>query len=324
MGAKNQIVKFHKENSVVQSNAITSASYDWTLVEKKVFSIILNQIYQIENLARNENIETLPNEDLILTFDSKVLLRAVNHISTAYKVLRGLVGKVIEINKNKSWVAVSIFSYVEHHKDTHKIEVQISRKILPDVLKLTREFTQYSLSTMLSLRSTYSQRFYELCLQYESRGYFYFSIEQIRKIFDIKKNQYTTYSMFVKKIIEQSQNELRQSHKTGVSEVYFKWSPDSASMKGKKVTALNFSVINPNRIFGRNYADLLYQIRAELYEIFRSRRILDSVDWWLTYNSLDAEALLNRIVELKSVYEQSNNIESIIETMLINEFQIEL
>jgi len=277
----------------------------------------------MENLTRKENGRILPHEDLVLRFHSSVLLRAVNHITTACKVLKGLVGRVIEVNTKKDWLAVSVLVYAEHHKDTHTIEIEISRKILPHVLQLSREFTQYNLSAMLSFGSTYSQRFYELCLQYESTGFFYLSIEKIRKIFGIKKNQYLKYTDFVRFVIEKSQAELQRSYEDGISEVCFKWSPDSATMKGKKVTVLNFSIFNPNRL-SPSLGNCLYQIRCELYEVFRSRKVMDCVDWWLTYNRLDAENLLNRILELKSVYGQSSDIENIIETVLINEFQIEI
>jgi len=323
MVIKNQIVTKAKTDTIVQSNSVSSAAYDWTLVEKKIFCVILNQIYQMETLARKEYREIFIDSDLILTFDSSVLLNAVNHITSAYKALKGLAGRIIEIKTGSTWIALGFISYAEHNTDTRTIEIQISRKILPHILRLSREFTRYNLSTMLSFVSTYSQRFYELCQQYESKGFFYFSIDELRKMFGIKENQYKVYSNFIEKVIEKSQNELFESYQNGTSELFFKWSPDTYSRKGKKITTLNFSVINLEKT-GRSYPDCLYQIRCELFEIFGNRKIMDSVDWWLTYNNLQAEVLLNRIVEIKNVYRGSTGIQNMIQTTLINQFQIDI
>jgi len=313
----------HSSDRIVQSNSVSSASYDWRLVEKKVFCIILNQIHQMEVLARKQQHTILTHKDLALTFDSSVLLRAVDHITTAYKALKGLVGRVIEIKAHNKWVAVGIIGYAEHNTNTHTVEIQISRKILPHVLHLSREFTQYNLSAMLNFGSTYSQRFYELCKQYENRGFFYFSIDEIKKMFGIKKSQYTKYADLIKKVIEKPKQELQQCYENGSIEIFFKWSPDSYSMKGKKITTLNFSVVNPAKI-SRSYPELLYLIRCELFEVFRNRKVTDYVDRWITYNNLESENLFNRIVELKSAYSTHDNIKSIIETVLANEFQIKI
>jgi len=317
-----QITKYSPSDKVVQSNAVSSASYDWSLVEKKIFCIILNQIHQMEILTRKQQQTILTHKDLMLTFDSNVLLRAINHITIAYKALKGFVGRVIEIKTSNKWIAVGILCYAEHNKDKHTIEIEISRKILPHVLHLSREFTQYNLSTMLNFASTYSQRFYELCMQYENRGFFYFSIDEMRKMFGLEK-RYVKYADLIKKVVEKPRQELQQNYQNGNIDFFFKWSPDTYSMKGKKITTLNFSVINPAKI-SRNYPELLYQIRCELFEVFRSRTIMDSVDWWLTYNNFEAENLLNRIVELKDVYSTHSDIKNIIETVLTNEFQIEV
>lgn len=74
------------------------------------------------------------------------------------------------------WLSIGFVNYVKHIKNKSYFEVQVSKEVLPYYVELAQNFTSYSMTVAIALKSTFSQRFYELCCQYRNAGFFFYTV----------------------------------------------------------------------------------------------------------------------------------------------------
>ena len=154
---------------IAQSNALTSSRYDFSPTEKKV-------LYRIIKKVRNDYVEGTMQRDLwnnmYVYIDSSDLSKIADadHTERARQALRNLRHKDIEIKDDEgNWLYVGFINYAKYKAKTKQYEVEVSKEIMPHLVELASCFTEYSLTVAISLKSKYSQRFYEWAHQYLGR-----------------------------------------------------------------------------------------------------------------------------------------------------------
>lgn len=116
-----------------------------------------------------------------------------------------------------SWVLTA-----KHDKKKNTYEVQVSHMILPYLVELASQFTEYSLTVAISLKSTYSQRFYEMCCQYRNKGKFFLEVDRLRYLLKIEdKKSYENTAEIKRSILDVAQKELQELFEAGQSDLYF-------------------------------------------------------------------------------------------------------
>ena len=155
---------------IAQSNALTNSRYNFSKLEK-------NAIYLIIRKVRRDYVKGSMQRDLwnnmCVYIDSSDLAQIAdeNHTEYARTALRTLCHKDIEIKDNKgNWLNVGFINYAKYSAKTKQYEVEVSKEIMPHLVELASCFTVYSLTVAISLKSKYSQRFYELAHQYLGRN----------------------------------------------------------------------------------------------------------------------------------------------------------
>jgi plasmid replication initiation protein len=106
------------------------------------------------------------------------------------------------------------------------------------MIKLGTVFTRYKLANILSMKSKYSPRIYEIlkCNQFKEQKGIEIEIDELRKLLKAE-SVYPKYNDFKRYIVERTQKELKK-----ISDIRF----DFEEIKtGRKVTALKF-YIKPN------------------------------------------------------------------------------
>ena len=172
-----------KKNELIsQSNALTSSRYDFSPTEKNV-------LYHIIQKVRHDYIEGTMQRDLwdnmYVQINATDLSRIADedHTQRARKALRDLRHKDIEIEDEEgNWLTVGFINYAKYNARTKTYEVEVSKEIMPHLVELARNFTTYSLTVAITLKSRYSQRFYEWAHQYLGRNTktFFFDIADLR------------------------------------------------------------------------------------------------------------------------------------------------
>lgn len=219
---------------VVQANTLIEASYKLKPSQQKFLRVMASMIdfgdedFKMYEFKVSELMELYGIKD-----QSKY--------SEIPKQTKELMGNVLTFKDEKSEVLVPFLSFYKHEKGEGTIKVQFHPFLKPFYLYLNKEnpFTKYKLKNIVSLKSTYSIRFYELLKQYEGIKSRILTIEELRQIFKIEPSEYTRYNDFKRKVILQAQKELPL--KTDISF-------DFEEIKtGRKITALKF-YIHQNKV----------------------------------------------------------------------------
>jgi plasmid replication initiation protein len=157
--------------------------------------------------------------------------------------------KVFEIQEGDTLIQTAWLSGAMYKKGTGCVELTFSSYLKPYMLKLSSMFTQYKLSNILSMKSKYSPRIYEIlkCNEFKKQGFIEIEVEGLRKL--IKADEvYPKYNDFKRYVIERTQKELKK-----LSDLSFEFEEIKT---GRKVTSLKF-YIHSNKSKGAKEPPLL-------------------------------------------------------------------
>ena len=112
----------------------------------------------------------------------------------------------------------------KYYKKKNLYSVKVSGDIMPYLVELAANFTTYDLTVAISLKSTYSQRFYEFCSQYKNRENktFFYSVEKLREMLMLE-DKYTLTADFRRNVLEVAQKELKEAYDNGQCDLWFEY-----------------------------------------------------------------------------------------------------
>jgi plasmid replication initiation protein len=248
--------------TLAQANALTQARYNFTAIEKRAVYFIIKEV-------RRQFIETNTGQkdlfdDLVVRINTEDLQKTDSKLKHVYDSLRSLRKKSIYIEDNDRVLDVGYINYFEHKKRDPHLDVQVSRKILPYLVELAGQFTSYSLTVAISLKTKYAQRFYEYCSQFEHSGFFVTTQEQLRDKLMLG-DAYPRWSLLQKYVIDVAQKELQKAFEAGQCNLYFTYKPEKS---GRTVTQIKFFIHSDGKTKSPDDAlkldDCVYHIRTWL------------------------------------------------------------
>lgn len=255
---------------VVQSNQLTLAKYNLDLIDKRILYLIIDRVrrrYIEDKIDANTKVDIFGNMQIQFKPSE---LKEIDNLNRMYPRLNAFREKSIQIDNEEEWVTVGLVNYAKHLKAKNVYELEISKELLPHLVELTSNFTSYSMSVALSFNSQYTQRFYELCQMWRSKGYFFYSIDGLREFLDCN-NLYSSYGDFNRRIIQKAQKELENSFKNGISELYFTYEPKSKTgKKNNRINELSFYIHESEITNTLNWqvSDFQYNIRVLITSYF--------------------------------------------------------
>lgn len=211
-----------KQELLAQANALTQSRYDFSVIEKRCLYLIIQEV-------RHRYIDTHTGQkdlfdNMYLQIPASTICKLGDEAKDVYTALKKLSNREIEIETEDVWVFTHWVMTVRHDKKKNIYNIDVSREIMPFLVALAEEFTTYDLTVAISLRSTYSQRFYEFCSQYKNRTNksFFFTIEKLREMLKIE-NKYKNGSDFKKYVLDVAQKELKELYDKGGCELWFEF-----------------------------------------------------------------------------------------------------
>jgi plasmid replication initiation protein len=198
---KNNIVVKHQE-------LVRNARYKLSELGIKTLSVLISMIKTSDTEFTQYAIQIKDFKELIHT-DSK------NTYKYAHMLISELMSNPIQIDDEQfNWV-----SYGKHKKGDGVIVFEIHRNLKPYLLELQKNFLQYNITNILSLKSGYVIRLYELCKDHyiERTRYnksqksvqFELKIDRMRELFHIPESY--QYSSHIKKhILDKAAKQFRQ------------------------------------------------------------------------------------------------------------------
>jgi len=232
-------MKQSKLDMIAQANKLTEARYGHTVIEKRALYAIIKQVRK--DYIYSEKGQKDLFEDLIVKIDTNTLKGVSDNLDKVYQGLKKLRSRTFDIETEEFFLHVGIIDLFKHKKYEPHINVQVSKHILPYLVALSEQFTEYSLVVAMSLKKPSSQRFYEWCSQYKDTGIFYLEPQEINERFGLN---YKEYGQIKLRIIEPAYKELKALYDEGQSDICFKYTEEK---EGKKVVRLKISVMSKTK-----------------------------------------------------------------------------
>lgn len=210
-----------KMDMICQTNALTNARYNFTAMEKNVLYVITKKIREnyVDGSMPDAN-SKWHNFYVFLNPSDFSRIADENHTARAREALVKLRSKTIEIEDNEgNWLCIGFINYAKYLPQRKQYVVEISEEIMPHLVELTRCFTAYSLTVVISLKSKYSQRFYELACQYRTAKSFFVHHVELEKMLKME-NVYPRISDFKRNVIDVAIHELIVAYENNRSDLW--------------------------------------------------------------------------------------------------------
>lgn len=218
---------------VSQDNFLIEARHSSTTETEA--KLIASMVSMVEKEDKNFDKQRLS----VIQFCELMEIKKPNyrHIKKACEKLIGKTISVEEILENgkTKWTGRTWFDEVSYVDGGGYIEFTFSNAMKPYLLDLN-EFTQYYLSNIMSLNSTYAIRIYELSKRHQNKKIktFTIDVEELRLKIGATQKSYNLFGSFKQKALAPALEEIENT--TDIIVTY-----EEIKM-GRKVTALKFTV----------------------------------------------------------------------------------
>ena len=187
---------------VVKSNELINARYQLTLAEMRLILKMITMITKDDEDFKEYDIN-------IRDFVDEIETKAKNEYERARHITKELLKKVLEIPTETGYIQTAWIAGSRYQKRKGHVYVSFHPYLKPYLLKLKEKFTQYNLRHVLSLKSIYSIRIYELLKQYEKIGERTLELSHLKELLKVE-DKYNLYADFKKRILNRAQSELKE------------------------------------------------------------------------------------------------------------------
>lgn len=217
---------------VVQANTLIQSPRNLSLQEQKLFLFIISKLNPKET---NDVIFRIPVSEFAKTLG----IQSKNDIyRDVQKIIKQLMSRVISINREIDNVPttthLNIFGYVRYWHGKGYADVKISNDILPYLLSLKEQFTQYKLSQISTFSSMYAMRIYEILKSKETIGSSTIFLDDLRCMLNMKPNTFKAFKDFRIYVLEIAKREINTKTDLTIDYTFHK--------AGRKIIAVEFTI----------------------------------------------------------------------------------
>lgn len=208
-----------KSLTVRQSNTLIEASYKIASVGEG--RLIRMLIAQIQSTDEDFKVYRIAVADFAKIFG----LSGGSAYDQIKKSADELTSRKIKIEKGKDWLFMNWISSAEYTAGTGYVEICFDKKLKPYLLQLKGYFTQYELENVVTFKSVYSMRLYELLKaeQFKAKDSGYFKItfeyEELRSKLGIDEKEYSQSAFFRVSVVQVAVREINAGSNLHVMQV---------------------------------------------------------------------------------------------------------
>jgi len=302
-----------KNYRVTKSNKLICANYDLSVQEQKI-------ILTLASMVQPEDTEFKEYEFKIKEFMQLLGISTKTKYKEIPKITKDLMKKVFEVKEGKDILQLSWLSSVRYKTGEGIVILKFDSNLKPYMLDLKELYTSYKLDNILSLKSKYSLRLYELLKSNYFKKKVTIKLEELKDMVGANANYLKVYADFKNKVIFQAQKELAE--KTDISFEF------EEVKTGRKITGIKFYIKTNNDRMSTEHLLLTTsenEVSATLTESEEENLIKKIID--IMHDSkitaLEAKKLndtsngdINKIKEKYVLFQNSNNIDSVVGWML--------
>jgi plasmid replication initiation protein len=184
---KNQVVR--------KSNELIEARYKLSIAEQRLVILLASEISPDDEDFKDYEIRVA---DFAKMFE---LEKCKSMYAEVQKAAKELLGKRLDLSKNGKEIYTTWLSYVEYVDGSGVVRLRFDKSLKPYLLQLNGYYTQYQLHHVMSFKSQYSMRFYEVLKmdafkvkngQFEKK----FELQEYRDLLGLEQKSYPVFSDF--------------------------------------------------------------------------------------------------------------------------------
>ena len=218
----------NKKQVVKKDNALIESRCNLTLNQQKLVLAVLAQIKREDEDFKEYFIS-------VKDFKKLMDLKTTGFYTQMRQAAKDIRAKTLIIPRDGNRELITgWFSSIEFGHEG-EVGFMFDFKLKPYLLQLQSRFTAYQLENILSLKSKYSIRVYELLKQYEGLKYCRFDLMELRELLFVKPGVYPDFNNFKVRILEPTKKDINQY--TDISISY------SNVKTGRRITAIEFNII---------------------------------------------------------------------------------
>ena len=190
---------------VKQHNAITSGRYDFSACQLDIMFMLLANLKETDEPNKRYNIRV---KDIEL-----ITGRKWNYDQLKTNT-EDLMGRVYEIQLEKSFRQITLFSLVEYLDGTGSFDLVVNDYARPYFFELKNGFTLLELKSVLGCKSKHAKRIYGLACQWRSTGGKEYSLGEFKEILGLKDpkgkepEQYTEITALKKEVLDRAKKQI--------------------------------------------------------------------------------------------------------------------
>ena len=225
---RQEIREARNELVVKHNDLLRKSRYTLSANEQKIIIYLISKINADDKELKEIEINIL---DFCKVIGIEINGDAYNRVKETIKSLA-----------DKSWWLTftekkeTLFRWIneaEIEKGNGTIKLQLSNHLKPYLLELKKNFTKYELINILSLRSKYSIRLYELLKSYLWQGGWQVSVKEIRELLETE-GKYKEFKDFRKRVLNPAIEEIN-----GYTDLQIEI---STLKRGKSISHLHFKI----------------------------------------------------------------------------------
>lgn len=192
---KQELRQARNELVVKHNDLLRKSRYTLSSTEQKILIYLISKI-------KAEDTELKP-----INIDIKEFCQVAN-IQLNGEAYNRIKGKIKSIADKSWWLSSGenkeiLFRWIDNaeiEKGNGIITLGLSKHLKPYLIALKRDFTRYELINVLTLKSKYSIRLYELLKSYLWRGHWEVEVNELRELLEVN-NKYEEFKDFKKKVL---------------------------------------------------------------------------------------------------------------------------
>lgn len=218
----------NKDYIVTKSNKLITCNYDLSLQEQKIILTLASMVQPHDTEFKEYKFKI---KDFLKLLDIKDQSKYIE----IPKITKDLMKKVFEIREGKKIIQIAWLCSAIYETGEGIVTLKFAPDLKPYMLELKELYTSYKLDNVLSLKSKYSIRLYEILKSNLYKKCIEIELEEIKNMVGAKEKSYSVYQNVKNKIILQAQKELKD--KTDINFTY------EEIKTGRKVTSIKFYIM---------------------------------------------------------------------------------